>query len=68
VDKNIHLWPHIDLEDLLVPQTIPWLLSSAGRNPSGAFAAMDWDSTGLGCGMWAIKIVPFERAAHSRSE
>jgi hypothetical protein len=42
------MWPHINLEDLLTPATIPRFLNSRGRNPPCIFASMDWDSTELG--------------------
>jgi hypothetical protein len=42
------MWPHINLEDLLTPATIPRYLNSRSRNPPRIFASMDWDSTELG--------------------
>jgi hypothetical protein len=46
--KVVYMWPHINLEDLLTPATIPRYLNSRGRNPPRTFASMDWDSTELG--------------------
>ncbi|KAF1940134.1 hypothetical protein EJ02DRAFT_424234 [Clathrospora elynae] len=54
-DKNTYMWPHINLEDLLTPATIPRFLNSRGRNSPCVFANIDWDSTGLGREAMAIR-------------
>ncbi|KAF2832169.1 hypothetical protein CC86DRAFT_424530 [Ophiobolus disseminans] len=53
-DRNIYMWPHVNLEDLLPPTTLLRFLNSRGRNPPGIFAAMDWDSIQIDRETWAI--------------
>jgi hypothetical protein len=61
-EEFAYIWPHINLEDLLIPSTIPQLLNSRGRNPPCAFAAADWDSTELGRMAWSVRVIQVEEA------
>jgi hypothetical protein len=48
------MWPHINLEDLLTPATIPRFLNSRGRNHTDIFASMDLDTTAFG---WESRVI-----------
>ncbi|KAM7199791.1 hypothetical protein V8F20_005661 [Naviculisporaceae sp. PSN 640] len=56
--RGAFMWPYINQEDLVKPNTFPLLLNSRARNHPSVFAAADGNAMSLGC-VTMVLVPPF---------